>query len=205
MDTSMRRGALAGMAGSAIGVLGAGTLFFLDPQVSEDRASYPLAVDAFRATELLWTLSHVLVLVGAVAFVRAGVAGRTRPVVVAGVAALIGFATQVVAEFSYIFFAEADVDDAGPMILSTAFGISQVLIGLGLVGLGIGVLRARRWSGWQRHAPLVWGIWSIAVIPLLAVGGLFFVGIVAWYAAGLLLWTAMLTAPAAVPEESATV
>ncbi|MEN3267738.1 hypothetical protein [Pseudonocardia sp.] len=202
MTFTARTAGLAGIAGSLIGMVGAGTLHLMDPRVAGEYVSAPLTAGPFRLTELLWTLSHVLVLVAALGFVRGGFSGTSRGVRLAGWAALTGFALQVGAEFAFVFFAESKESDTGPVVLSTVFGVSSILIALGLIGLGIGTMKARRWDGWRRYAPLAWGIWSIAFIPL-TFGDLFFIGIVSWLAVGLALWVAMLSQPATVPASPA--
>jgi hypothetical protein len=55
---------------------------------------------------------------------------------------------------------------------SPLFPVGQVLQALGMVVVGIGVLRARRWRGWGRLMPLISGIYPIAILmPAFAIFG----------------------------------
>jgi hypothetical protein len=50
--------------------------------------------------------------------------------------------------------------------------LAALLTGVGMTVAGIGVLRARRWSGWQRPVPLLTGLYPfVAMFPLVALTG----------------------------------
>jgi hypothetical protein len=57
-------------------------------------------------------------------------------------------------------YAVIDADRAIPI-----FSLFMVLSSAGLIVAGVGVLRARVWSGARRFLPLVCGIWPLATIP----------------------------------------
>jgi hypothetical protein len=51
-------------------------------------------------------------------------------------------------------------------VVGVFFGLGVALTAIGLLVAGIAVLRSREWSGWQRYAALIAGIWSLALIGL---------------------------------------
>lgn len=55
---------------------------------------------------------------------------------------------------------------------NAAYGIVGPIQAIGLILVGIGIVRARRWSSWRRFVVLFWGIYVPAVmVPLLAASG----------------------------------
>jgi hypothetical protein len=67
--------------------------------------------------------------------------------------------------------------------LSTAevfYSIGTLLTGLGLILAGVAMLRAERWTGWQRFTPLACGLFLLLIL----VPALFMPGFVPHYALG---------------------
>jgi O-antigen ligase len=46
------------------------------------------------------------------------------------------------------------------------FGIGTLISAVGLLVAGVTTVRARRWTGWRRYAPLAVGVWLTAMIAL---------------------------------------
>jgi hypothetical protein len=91
---------------------------------------------------------------------RSGAAGEGR-------LANIGLGIAVLASALFLPFnvLVAVNEELGGMLL----GLAAVLQGLGLLLGGIAVLRAGRWSGWQRFTPLLCGLYTFLIlIPALA-------------------------------------
>jgi hypothetical protein len=115
-------------------------------------------------------LAIVLAVAGSAAW-RAGLVGRIG----VGVAVL-GEVLLIVAEL---------VDPFNGPVGDQIFNVAPPLAGLGMVLVGIAVLRSGAWSGWHRFMPLLVGVWMFVVVtplliafggppvlaPLLAVGG----------------------------------
>ena len=69
---------------------------------------------------------------------------------------------------------------------------------IGFLVAGVATVRAARWNGWRRYAPLATGVWMVAMLPLMATPAL--AAAVTVY--GLLLlavFVAVVTAPAPRP------
>ncbi len=123
--------------------------FILGVVLARFQADMPWWIAALNA------ISHLLLLVGIVELGRAGVAGRSR-LATAGLWLTVG----------------------GLLVLTVAEGVSQIngdvavafystatmgLI-LGLILLGVAVLRTGRWVGWHRFTPLVCGLFMLLVV-----------------------------------------
>ena len=146
--------------------------------------SAPQSVGTFRLLELVWTLTHVLTLFGALGLLRSGLAGTTRSGRIGTRLAVAGMALVIPCELAFIPFASSTDSDPGPMFASTAIGIASMTAAAGFVVAGIAVLRARTWPGPTRLFPLLTGVWVfVGMTPLIiADGRLFYVGIGVWNA-----------------------
>jgi hypothetical protein len=132
----------------------------------QDPVSPPWWIAALNA------VSHLLLLVGVVGLARAGAAGRGH-LATAGVGlTLLGLVVVTVAEpISLINM------DTAVLFYSSA----TLLMMLGLILLGVAVLRAGRWAGWHRYTPLACGLF----IPLILIPALSLPGLTGHYAIGL--------------------
>ena len=108
-------------------------------------------------------ISHLLLLVGIVGLARSGAAGRGR-IAGAGIGlTLLGLVVLTVAEFT----ATVNMDTA-----VLFYGSATLALALGLILTGVAVVKAGRWTGWQRFTPLVCGLFiPLVVIPAFALPG----------------------------------
>lgn len=159
-----RKLTVAGLIGAALTVLSGIVIeAVVKPasEVSDKMWSYPWTSDSLVPASLANAVLHLLVVLGTIAVVqamteRAGRIGAT----IATVGALILF----LAEFASLPIADQRLDETGPQLVGSFFGLGVALTGVGLVVAGIAVLRSPAWSGWQRYAALVAGSWSIVMI-----------------------------------------
>jgi hypothetical protein len=179
--TFVVRASLLGILGGAIGTVGATVTQFISSSVSTDLTRYPYAAHTFVLTELLWTLAHILVLVGFVGFVRSDLAGPTRRARIGLRLALVGLVLMIPLEFGFVFAASTKETDAYPLTLSSLFGLATVLIAVGMILAGVATLRTRRAYGWRRFVPLACGLSAVVLMPmqltgvdLLGIAGFFF-------------------------------
>lgn len=108
---------------------------------------------------------HLLVLIGLVGLVREGVTGDST----------WGRWGLYLAIFGRILFVAAEAtlltmgyEDENVVILP----IAALSTAIGMLVAGIAAVRARRWDGWRRFAPLVMGIYPfLLMFPILAVTG----------------------------------
>ena len=142
-------------------------------------------------------VANALVLVGVIGLARSGAAGD-------GWLARVGLVIALVASVLFLPF-EVLVAinlELGGMLL----GLSALAQGLGLLLVGIAVLRTGRWGSWHRFTPLLCGLYTFLVlIPALALSD----GYNAWALAGWQIPFALLGVAlyqqGAVPEQSVSV
>jgi hypothetical protein len=139
---------------------------------------FPLA--SFQAQEpppwwipALNAFSHLLLIAGLIGLARLGAAGRGILATSGLGLSLLGLAVLIVAEFSWL----ADLGSTTDAL----YGIATLAMMVGLILLGVAVLRARRWTGWHRFTPLACGLF----IPLVMGPSFALPGYAANYAIGL--------------------
>jgi len=139
-------------------------------------------------------ISHVPVLIGMVGLSRSGAAGSGWLAKLGLGITLLGSALLIPFELTLLLNIAL-----GELLL----GLYAPLIGIGLVLMGMAVLRARRWPGWQRLVPLLCGLYPFLVlIPAFAAsGGPNFWAIAGWQVPFVLLGLALHT-EARIPQSS---
>ncbi len=154
----------AGVLGAASGVF----LAVVPPAVDDDRYSYPLTATGFALIQCWFVLQHLGLVAGLVGLGRTEPAGTRR----AGVLLAIGgMGLLTVTELAAIGAARSTYPGPGTGLLDALYGISSVVIGIGLVVAGIAVLRADVWHGWRRWLPLGLGVYVfVPMMPLMFVG-----------------------------------
>lgn len=153
-----------GLIGAAVTTLtGIGVEAVVKPAstISDQLWSYPWSADAFVPVSIGYAVLHLLVFCGMLALFRALAtrAGRVG-------AAIAGAGTLVLllAELASIPIADQRLSDTGPQVVGAFFGLGVALTAVGLLVAGFAVLRS--WSGWQRYAALVAGVWAVVMIGL---------------------------------------
>jgi hypothetical protein len=106
-------------------------------------------------TQGIVTITSTLVLVGVIGLARSGAAGEGRLAKVG-----LGIAVLASALFPPFNILVAVNEALGGALL----GLAAVLQGLGLLLGGIAVLRAGRWSNWQRFTPLLCGLYNLLIL-----------------------------------------
>lgn len=141
------------------GVLGAASGLFLavvPPAVDDDRYSYPLTAAGFALIQCWFVVQHLGLVAGLVGLGRPAAVGARRGGVFA---AIVGMGLLTATELAAIGAARSTSAEAGTGLLDALYGISSVVVGIGLVGAGVAVLRAHIWRGWRRWLPLVLGVY----------------------------------------------
>jgi hypothetical protein len=127
----------------------------------------------FGPSGAVLSAGHLGVLVAVAALALSGAAGRGWLARVSFAVALCGFALLTAAEaLLRIAF------DAG----NSLFGVASPLCALGMILVGIAVIRAGRWSSWRRFSPLVCGAYiPLVLIPSFAIAkGPSFIALAGW-------------------------
>ena len=108
-------------------------------------------------------VSHLLLFIGMIGLARAGVAGQGRLAPWGMGLSLVALALLTVAELAQL--AQSGVADI-------LYPVSTIVQLVGLVLVGVGVLRAGRWGGWHRFTPLACGLFiPFVMIPSIALQG----------------------------------
>ena len=108
---------------------------------------------AFAISEVFWIIIQLLLLIGVVGLALSGAAPGWFGGISLGIA-LLGRADFVAAEIHSLFIGyDSDLLALGALI--TAVGMTLV---------GIAVLRAKRWGGWERFTPLLVGVYPFVVM-----------------------------------------
>ncbi|GAA1115801.1 hypothetical protein GCM10009630_11710 [Kribbella jejuensis] len=153
-----------GLIGAAVTTLtGIGVEAVVKPAstISDKLWSYPWSADAFIPVSIGYAVLHLLVFCGLLAFLRAlpRRAGRVGAGIAGG-----GTLVLFLAELASIPIADQRLSDTGPQVVGAFFGLGVALTAVGLLIAGVVVLRS--WTGWQRYAALVAGVWAVVMIGL---------------------------------------
>jgi hypothetical protein len=132
---------------------------------SDEQLSFPWDGVTAITTSLIWGITQVLIVVGLVAFARSG-AAPTRAGRVGARLAVAGAVLYVIAHGLSLVAYDAFLDDPISIVVLSCFGIGTLLTAVGLIMAGTTVLRSGAWSDWRRYAPLVLGVWMVAMMPL---------------------------------------
>jgi hypothetical protein len=123
----------------------------------------PVGSPGFYVAEAVWIPVHLMVLLGLIGLISSHVVGDLRWGRAAFIVAAVARAIFVVAEIAAILIADDQI---------FLFPVSAVLTGVSMIVGGVAVVRARRWRGWGRFAPLAVGIYPfVAMFPILAITG----------------------------------
>jgi hypothetical protein len=131
-------------------------------------------------------IAYLLLMTAVIGVGRTGAAGGGWPARVGLVVAGSGWALSAVAQFVL----PVDLDLAEKIL----FPVATVLIAVGMLMVGVGVLRTRQWTGWHRGTPLICGLYPfLAIFPVFAAtGGPNFLVLsgwgACWFILGVTLW-----------------
>ncbi len=115
----------------------------------------------FVVSQVAWILIQSLLLIGVVGLAFSGAAPGWFGGVALGIA-LLGRVDFVAAEVHSLVIGEDSI----------LLPLGALVTAVGMTLVGVAVLRANRWRGWQRYAPLVAGVYPlVAMFPLIFVTG----------------------------------
>lgn len=175
-NTATRPAGWWGLAGAVWGALGGLVTAFLPTSVSPHRFAYPYAPAGFILTELSFAVSHLLVLVGVLGLAWSGALGGSRIGRIGAWVAAVGWVGLAGCEIAALSFWDSAYPTPQTDKLDTAYGVSTLLIGVGLSAMGVAVLRAGVWSGWRRLITLACGAAVFVIILPVVFSGNFTLG-----------------------------
>ena len=181
------------ITGATVATIGAIVTSSIPSSVPTTNVSFPFSQTIYAITQFVWAGCQALMFLGSLGLARSGAVGTSRLGQIGSWIALIGMAALVPCVAGFAFIASATVDSTVATALNSAIGLASTLAGLGLLLVGIGVLRAGHWHGWRRFTPLLCGLYFfVALTPILAAfPGLFFWAIGGWNATFILLGLAL--------------
>ena len=141
-------GLLCALGGAGWLVVGSASLLLTEPDGA-----------AFIASELAFVVVQLLLLAGVVGLTLSGAAPGWFGGISLGIA-LIGRVDFVAAEVHSLIIGD----------LSILLPLGALITAVGMTLVGIAVLRAKRWDGWRRFAPLIAGVYPfVAMFPYIFV------------------------------------
>ena len=182
---------LAGWICAAGGVIGAASglvTAFVPPAVTMDMYRYPFSPNAYTAAQIVYAANHLMLLAGLFGIGR--VRAARGPWWTTGAAfGMFGLLLLTGCEIWALRLTDTAVDGPQSGPLNTAYGVATIASGVGLILVGIAVVRTGRWRGWARWTPLVLGV-LVFVMVIPGLFGTFLearLAITAW----MLAWTAL--------------
>ena len=125
---------------------------------------YPFTAAGFQTIQTWFFVHHMGLVIGLVGLALSGAMGEGRFGRGAAWLAVVGMIGLTGMELFAIQFAEWENTVASSGAMGAGYGITTNLVGLGMVGAGVSVLRARLWSGWWRFVPLLIGITHFVLV-----------------------------------------
>ncbi len=164
----------AGLVCLAAGLLGAASGLFVivvEPSVADTEYSYPLTATAFVALQLWLVVQHCGLLAGQWGLWSSAAAGRSRLTSWGHVIAFAGLVLLTVTELVAVTAADDPYPSSTTDVLDMLYGVSTIAVGVGLLIVGLAVLRHGAWTGWRRWVPLAISVWVfIPLTPAIVAG-----------------------------------
>lgn len=142
---------------------------------------------AFAISEVFWIITQSLLLIGVVGLALWGVVPGRFGGIALGIAVL-GQVSFLLGEIHSLIIGDND---------SFLLPLGALITAVGMTLVGIAVLRARSWGGWQRFTPLLVGVYPfVAMFPYVFITGepnqLAIVGWgLLWFLLGYAMWTSV--------------
>lgn len=159
-----RTAGMAAITGALVAIAANTAVLLASPAVPDDRLSYPLSTGAFAAGQVVFALTQALMAFGILGLVRARPAGTGRAASAFGALAVAGMVLTVPGELVLIAVGDRATDSAAVSNASSLFGLGVLLADLGLIGLGLGMLRRRTWPMPWRTLPVALGAFQLLVV-----------------------------------------
>jgi hypothetical protein len=153
-----------GFVTGILGVLSVVPMLAWPPQSPEGVLHYPFTPEGFQVIQTWFFVHHIGLVVLLVGLAASGAVGPGRLARAAAWLAVLGMIGLTAMELFAIRFTEWETTTANEGALGAGYGITTSLVGIGMVGAGLAVLRARRWPGWWRPIPLLIGVTHFVVV-----------------------------------------
>lgn len=165
------RAGLVGLIAGVLGALSAVALLGWPPQVEPGVVSYPLTSRGFRVVQGWFFVHHFGLSFALAALAVSPAVGSRRIVRGAAWLAVAGMVLLSFVELLAMRYADWDDTAANEGLMGSAYGVAVTWVGLAMLVVGVGVLRARVWAGWHRWVPLAIGVAVFVVVTPGMFGG----------------------------------
>lgn len=169
-DGSTRSAGVAAVAGAVLAGAGNALVLAATPHAPKGTVSYPLSPSSFRAGQVFFALTQLLMAWGIVGLSRSRIGGSGRAARTGGWLAVAGFVLTVPGELALILVAGAGTGSARANAASSGYGIAVLLADAGLIVLGIAALRADVWPRSGALLVLGVGLFQLLVVTPVVLG-----------------------------------
>ena len=158
---------VTGIVGAALAVV----LLAWPTDVDDSLLRYPFSENGFLSIQVVFAVHHLGLVVGVVALALSGAVGAGKVartgawLLVAGTVMLTG------SELLTMRYVDWTSDAANEGLMGAAYGVSCTVMGIGAIMAGVGVLRAKVWSGWRAWTPMVIGVAQFVMLTPGMFGG----------------------------------
>ena len=160
----LRTYGLVGAVSSAIGAVLALVILGWDPQVAEDRFSYPFDAGWFATAQVVFTLQHLGMLPLFAGLLLLERSHPSRSFRVGAWLALTGQVLLAIMELVAISAADDALESGWGATVGGLFAVPMVLMGVGLAAAGVGAVRAGLFQGAARWLVLALGVYVFVVL-----------------------------------------
>lgn len=170
-DLSLRRSGLVCLVTGIVGAALAVVLLAWPTDVDDSLLRYPFSENGFLTIQAVFAVHHLGLVVGVVALALSGAVGAGKVartgawLLVAGTVMLTG------SELLTMRYVDWTSDAANEGLMGAAYGVSCTVMGIGAIMAGVGVLRAKVWSGWRAWTPMVIGVAQFVMLTPGMFGG----------------------------------
>ena len=158
---------VVGLVGAALALL----LLAWPTEVDDALLRYPFSEAGFLTVQAVFAAHHLGLVAGVVALSLSGVVGRGRAARGGAWLLVAGTVMLTASELLTMRYVAWTNEAAYGGLMGAAYGISCTVIGLGAILAGIGVRRARVWSGWRAWTPMVIGVAQFVMVTPGMFGG----------------------------------
>ena len=155
---------LVGAAASAVGAALAVVLIAWDPQVADDRFSYPFDATWFATAQVVFAVQHVAMLPLFAGLLLLERRHPSRALRVGTWIALVGQVLLTVMELVAITAADDALETGWGAVVGGLYSVPMILLGVGPVVAGIGALRTGLFAGTSRWLLLGLGVYVFVVM-----------------------------------------
>src|SRR5687768_3886122 len=145
-ELSLRRSGLicfvTGIVGAALAVV----LLAWPTDVDDSLLRYPFSENGFLATQAVFAVHHLGLVIGVVALALSGAVGSGGVARTGAWLLVAGTVMLTASEVLCMRYVDWSNDAANEGLMGAAYGVSCTLMGIGAILAGAGVLRAKVWS-----------------------------------------------------------